>query len=159
MLPQSEIASLVKAHQAEPERRILQKRLAEEVTVMTHSREEYEAAVEASQILFGKGTTEQLRKMNESTFLALFEGVPMFDICAGLLEAGVTLVDLCAVHTAITESKGEFRRLISGGGVSLNKSKMDNAEMIITREHLLNNKYILIQKGKKSYFLIRVKEE
>jgi len=159
MLPQSEIASLVKAHQAEPERRILQKRLAEEVTVMTHSREEYEAAVEASQILFGKGTTEQLRKMNESTFLALFEGVPMFDISAGLLEAGVTLVDLCAVHTAITESKGEFRRLISGGGVSLNKSKMDNAEMIITREHLLNNKYILIQKGKKSYFLIRVKEE
>lgn len=159
MLPQSEIASLVKAHQAEPERRILQKRLAEEVTVMTHSREEYEAAVEASQILFGKGTTEQLRKMNENTFLALFEGVPMFDICAGLLEAGVTLVDLCAVHTAITESKGEFRRLISGGGVSLNKSKMDNAEMIITREHLLNNKYILIQKGKKSYFLIRVKEE
>ncbi|MBK7488752.1 MAG: tyrosine--tRNA ligase [Bacteroidales bacterium] len=159
MLPQSEIASLVKAHQAEPERRILQKRLAEEVTVMTHSREEYEAAVEASQILFGKGTTEQLRKMNESTFLALFEGVPMFDICAGLLEAGVTLVDLCAVHTAITESKGEFRRLISGGGVSLNKSKMDNAEMIITREHLLNNKYILIQKGKKSYFLIRVKEK
>ena len=159
MLPQSEIASLVKAHQAEPERRILQKRLAEEVTVMTHSREEYEAAVEASQILFGKGTTEQLRKMNENTFLALFEGVPMFDISAGLLEAGVTLVDLCAVHTAITESKGEFRRLISGGGVSLNKSKMDNAEMIITREHLLNNKYILIQKGKKSYFLIRVKEE
>ena len=159
MLPQSEIASLVKAHQAEPERRILQKRLAEEVTVMTHSREEYEAAVEASQILFGKGTTEQLRKMNESTFLALFEGVPMFDICAGLLEAGVTLVDLCAVHTAITESKGEFRRLISGGGVSLNKGKMDNAEMIITTEHLLNNKYLLIQKGKKSYFLIRVKEK
>ena len=159
MLPQSEIASLVKAHQAEPERRILQKRLAEEVTVMTHSREEYEAAVEASQILFGKGTTEQLRKMNESTFLALFEGVPMFDISAGLLEAGVTLVDLCAVHTAITESKGEFRRLISGGGVSLNKGKMDNAEMIITTEHLLNNKYLLIQKGKKSYFLIRVKEK
>ncbi|HNY57598.1 MAG TPA: tyrosine--tRNA ligase [Bacteroidales bacterium] len=159
MLPQSEITGLAEAHQAEPERRILQKRLAEEVTVMTHSREEYEAAVEASQILFGKGTTEQLRKMNENTFLALFEGVPMFDISAGLLEAGVTLVDLCAVHTAITESKGEFRRLISGGGVSLNKSKMDNAEMIITREHLLNNKYILIQKGKKSYFLIRVKEE
>ncbi|MFZ2792370.1 MAG: tyrosine--tRNA ligase [Bacteroidales bacterium] len=159
MLPQSEIASLVKAHQAEPERRILQKRLAEEVTVMTHSREEYEAAVEASQILFGKGTTEQLRKMNENTFLALFEGVPMFDISAGLLEAGVTLVDLCAVHTAITESKGEFRRLISGGGVSLNKGKMDNAEMIITTEHLLNNKYLLIQKGKKSYFLIRVKEK
>lgn len=158
MLPQGEIAGLVKAHQDEPHNRILQKRLAEEVTVMAHSREDYEAAVEASQILFGKGTTEQLRKMDENTFLAVFEGVPTFDISAGLLETGVTFSDLCAVHTAITESKGEFRRLIQGGGVSLNKGKVDNAEMIITPEHLLNNKYLLIQKGKKSYFLIRAKE-
>lgn len=158
MLPQGEIAGLVKAHQDEPHNRILQKRLAEEVTVMAHSREDYEAAVEASQILFGKGTTEQLRKMDENTFLSVFEGVPTFDISAGLLETGVTFSDLCAVHTAITESKGEFRRLIQGGGVSLNKGKVDNAEMIITPEHLLNNKYLLIQKGKKSYFLIRAKE-
>jgi tyrosyl-tRNA synthetase len=158
MLPQGEIAGLVKAHQDEPHNRILQKRLAEEVTVMAHSREDYEAAVEASQILFGKGTTEQLRKMDENTFLAVFEGVPTFDISAGLLETGVNFSDLCAVHTAITESKGEFRRLIQGGGVSLNKGKVDNAEMIITPEHLLNNKYLLIQKGKKSYFLIRAKE-
>ncbi len=158
MLPQGEIAGLVKAHQDEPHNRILQKRLAEEVTVMAHSREDYEAAVEASQILFGKGTTEQLRKMDENTFLAVFEGVPTFDISAGLLETGVTFSDLCAVHTSITESKGEFRRLIQGGGVSLNKGKVDNAEMIITPEHLLNNKYLLIQKGKKSYFLIRAKE-
>ena len=158
MLPQGEIAGLVKAHQDEPHNRILQKRLAEEVTVMAHSREDYEAAVEASQILFGKGTTEQLRKMDENTFLSVFEGVPTFDISAGLLETGVTFSDLCAVHTSITESKGEFRRLIQGGGVSLNKGKVDNAEMIITPEHLLNNKYLLIQKGKKSYFLIRAKE-
>ena len=158
MLPQGEIAGLVKAHQDEPHNRILQKRLAEEVTVMAHSREDYEAAVEASQILFGKGTTEQLRKMDENTFLAVFEGVPTFDISAGLLETGVNFSDLCAVHTSITESKGEFRRLIQGGGVSLNKGKVDNAEMIITPEHLLNNKYLLIQKGKKSYFLIRAKE-
>lgn len=158
MLPQGEIAGLVKAHQDEPHNRILQKRLAEEVTVMAHSREDYEAAVEASQILFGKGTTEQLRKMDENTFLSVFEGVPTFDISAGLLETGVNFSDLCAVHTAITESKGEFRRLIQGGGVSLNKGKVDNAEMIITPEHLLNNKYLLIQKGKKSYFLIRAKE-
>ena len=158
MLPQGEIAGLVKAHQDEPHNRILQKRLAEEVTVMAHSREDYEAAVEASQILFGKGTTEQLRKMDENTFLSVFEGVPTFDISAGLLETGVNFSDLCAVHTSITESKGEFRRLIQGGGVSLNKGKVDNAEMIITPEHLLNNKYLLIQKGKKSYFLIRAKE-
>ena len=156
MLSRSEIDELVRAHQAEPHLRILQKRLAEEVTVMAHSHEDYESAVEASQILFGKGTTEQLRKMDESTFLSVFEGVPMFDIPASLLAGGVTLSDLCAVHTKVAESKGEFRRLIQGGGVSLNKGKVENAEMGITPENLLNGKYILLQKGKKNYYLIRV---
>ncbi len=156
MLPRNEIDELVRAHQAEPHLRILQKRLAEEVTVMAHSREDRESAVEASQILFGKGTTEQLCKMDESTFLSVFEGVPMFDVSAGLLAEGVTLSDLCAVHTKVAESKGEFRRLIQGGGVSLNKGKVENAEMGITSEHLLNGKYLLLQKGKKNYYLIRV---
>ncbi|HWR74826.1 MAG TPA: hypothetical protein VN276_04270, partial [Bacteroidales bacterium] len=144
------------AHRAEPHLRILQKRLAEEVTVMAHSREEYEGAVEASQILFGKGTTEQLQRMEENTFLAVFEGVPMYDINPGMLSTGVTISDLCAVHTKITESKGEFRRLVQGGGVSLNKEKIDDPELIITPDKLLNNKYLLLQKGKKSYYLIRV---
>ena len=158
MLPQSEIDGLVRAHQAEPHLRILQRRLAEEVTVMAHSREDYEAAVEASQILFGKGTTEQLRRMDEKTFLSVFEGVPMYDVSAGLLGEGVTISDLCAVHTKISESKGEFRRLIQGGGVSLNKEKVDNPETVINASHLLNSKYLLIQKGKKNYYLIRVTE-
>jgi tyrosyl-tRNA synthetase len=156
MLSRSEIDELVKAHRAEPHLRILQKRLAEEVTVMAHSREDYEGAVEASQILFGKGTTEQLQRMDENTFLAVFDGVPMYDINPGLLSAGVTISDLCAVHTKITESKGEFRRLVHGGGVSLNKEKIDDPEMIIKPDILLNNKYLLLQKGKKSYYLIRV---
>jgi tyrosyl-tRNA synthetase len=156
MLSRNEIDELVAAHHAEPHLRILQKRLAEEVTVMTHSRDDYEAAVEASQILFGRGTTEQLHRMDEGTFLSVFEGVPMFDIRSDLLSAGVTLADLCAVHTTIAESKGELRRLIHGGGVSLNKEKVDNAEMIVRSDKLLNNKYLLLQKGKKSYFLIRV---
>lgn len=155
MLTRNEVDELIKAHRAEPHLRILQKRLAEEVTVMTHSRADYEAATEASQILFGKGTTEQLHRMEESTFLAVFEGVPMFDISIDLLSDGVTLADLCAVHTNITGSKGELRRLIQGGGVSLNKEKVENAEIIIKKDKLLNNKYILLQKGKKSYFLIR----
>jgi tyrosyl-tRNA synthetase len=93
--------------------------------------------------------------MNESTFLAVFEGVPMFDVSAGILKEGVTLSDLSAVHTKIAESKGEFRRLIQGGGVSINKEKVENAEVIITSEHLLNGKYLLLQKGKKNYYLIR----
>jgi len=155
MLSKAEIEELTAAHRAEPHMRILQKRLAEEVTVITHSRADYEAAVEASQILFGKGTTEQLHRMDESTFLSVFEGVPMFDVSAGILSAGVTLSDLCAVHTTIAESKGELRRLIQGGGVSLNKEKVDNAEMVIRSDKLLNNKYLLLQKGKKSYFLVR----
>ena len=156
MLPQSEIDGLVRAHQAEPHLRVLQRRLAEEVTVMAHSREDYEAAVEASQILFGKGTTEQLRRMDEKTFLSVFEGVPMYDVSAVLIEAGVTFSDLCAVHTKIAESKGEFRRLIQGGGVSLNKEKVDNPEAAINSQYLLNSKYLLIQKGKKNYYLVRV---
>jgi tyrosyl-tRNA synthetase len=155
MLPQSEINELIRAHQAEPHLRILQKRLAEEVTVMAHSREDYDAAVEASQILFGKGTTEQLQRMDENTFLAVFEGVPMFDVSSAIVSEGVSISDLCAVHTRVAESKGEFRRLIQGGGVSLNKGKVESAEMMITPQHLLNNKYILLQKGKKNYFLFR----
>jgi tyrosyl-tRNA synthetase len=157
MLSHSEIDELVRVHRAEPHLRILQKRLAEELTVMAHSREDYDAAVEASQILFGKGTTEQLHRMEENTFLAVFEGVPMYDIHPGLLSSGVTVSDLCAVHTKITDSKGEFRRLVQGGGVSLNKEKIDDPEMVIKSDKLLNNRYLLLQKGKKSYYLIRVK--
>jgi tyrosyl-tRNA synthetase len=156
MLTREEIDDLVSKHRAEPHLRILQKRLAGEVTVMAHSQEDYDAAVEASQILFGKGTTDQLRRMDEATFLSVFEGVPMFDVSAAVLDQGVSLSDLCSVQTKIAESKGEFRRLVQGGGVSLNKEKAENAEMVITADKLLNNKYLLIQKGKRSYFLVRV---
>ena len=156
MLSRSEIEDLVAAHRAEPHQRLLQKRLAEEVTVMAHSREEYDAAVEASQILFGKGTTEQLQRMDEKTFLSVFEGVPLFDIDREMLSDGVNGADLCALHTKIAESKGEIRRLIQGGGVSINRSRVDSADMTVTADHLLNNRYLLIQKGKKSYYLVRV---
>lgn len=156
VLSQSEIDDLIRAHREEPHLRMLQKRLAEEVTVMAHSRDDYDAAVEASQILFGKGSTEQLRRMDESTFLAVFEGVPMFDVSSAILASGVTIADLCAVHTTIAESKGELRRLIQGGGVSLNKGRVDSADMTVSADQLLNKRYLLLQKGKKSYFLIRV---
>jgi len=156
VLSRNEIDDLIRAHRAEPHLRMLQKRLAEEVTVMAHSREDYDAAVEASQILFGKGSTEQLRRMDESTFLAVFEGVPIFDVSSAILASGVTIADLCAVHTTIAESKGELRRLIQGGGVSLNKGRVDSADMTVSAHQLLNKRYLLLQKGKKSYFLIRV---
>lgn len=156
MMSKTEIEDLIAAHRQEPHLRLLQKRLAEEITVTVHSREDYDGAVEASQILFGKGTTEMLRKMDENTFLSVFEGVPVFDVPRSLIEQGVSLSDLCAAHTKIAESKGEFRRLVQGGGVSLNKEKTENVDMPVLPEMLLNGKYLLVQKGKKSYFLVRV---
>jgi tyrosyl-tRNA synthetase len=134
----------------------LQRRLAEEVTVLVHSRSDYEGAVEASQILFGKGTTESLMKMNENTFLSVFDGVPVFDIRMEIIEKGVTVTDLITEHSQVFTSKGELRRLVQGGGLSINKLRIDNADQLIDSGYLLNNKYILIQKGKKNYFLIRV---
>jgi tyrosyl-tRNA synthetase len=150
------IEDLTLRHNKNPQERILQKRLAEEVTVMVHSRGEYEGAVEASQILFGKGTTESLKKMTESTFLSVFEGVPAFDLKKEIILSGVSVADLCALHTNIFPSRGELRRLIQGGGLSINKEKIESADLIINSRFLLNNKYLLIQKGKKNYSLIRI---
>ena len=155
LLGRDEIDALVMEHSKAPHERILQKRLAEEVTVLVHSRDEYEGAVEASQILFGKGTTESLRRMNENTFLSVFEGVPSFDVKMDVIGNGITFSSLCAESSQVFPSKGELRRLVQGGGVSLNKEKVDNPEMIINSANLLNGKYLLVQKGKKNYFLIR----
>jgi tyrosyl-tRNA synthetase len=156
VLNQTEIEDIISAHNKTPHERILQRRLAEEVTVMVHSHEDYNAAVEASQILFGKGTTESLKKMGESTFLSVFEGVPVFEVKMEILKNGVTIVDLCAEYSQVFASKGELRRLVQGGGLSLNKTKIDNPEMVVGPESLLNSKYLLVQKGKKNYYLIRV---
>lgn len=155
-LDRSTIEKLTSSHNENPQERILQKRLAEEVTVMVHSQEDYDGVVEASQILFGKGTTDSLRKMTETTFLSVFEGVPMFDLKKEIISSGVSVTDLCALHTQVVPSKGELRRLVHGGGLSINKEKIDNAEMIIETDLLLNGKYLLIQKGKKTYSLIRL---
>jgi len=156
VLGQKEIEDIVSEHIRAPHERLLQKRLAEEVTVMVHSRSDYEGAVEASQILFGKGTTESLKKMNENTFLSVFEGVPVFDVKPEILQKGVTIADICTVHTTVFPSKGELRRLIDGGGFSINKVKIDSSDSVLNLESLLNGKYLLIQKGKKNYFLVRV---
>jgi len=155
LLDRNTIEELTESHNKSPHERILQKRLAEEVTVMVHSREEYDAAVEASQILFGKGTTETLMKMSEQTILSVFEGVPVFDVKHEILQAGVSFTDLCAVHTPVFASKGELRRLAQGGGISINKMKIEDPEMIIGAGSLLNGKYILVQKGKKNYYLLK----
>jgi tyrosyl-tRNA synthetase len=151
-----EINDLISDHRKSPHERILQKRLAEEVTVMVHSHDEYQSVLEASQILFGKGTTESLKKMSESTFLSVFEGVPSFDIKKEVLSDGISFTALCTDHTQVFSSKGELRRMVQGGGVSLNKQRVDDPDLIVGKDLLLSNKYLLVQKGKKNYFLIRI---
>jgi len=156
MLDQPTINALVEEHTEAPHMREMQKRLAEEVTVMVHSREEYEMAMEASGILFGKGTTESLGKIREDLFLSVFEGVPQFEILTSDIDQDV--LELLAVDTGVFASKGEARRMIAGGGVSVNKQKITGPEQRITRDDFINNKYLLVQKGKKNYYLIRVEE-
>jgi len=154
-LDRETIENLISEHNQKPEERLLQKRLAEEVTVMVHSREDYNSAVEASQILFGRGTTESLKKMDEKTFLTVFEGVPVFEVNKNLFCEGISLLELCTVHSQVFSSKGELRRLAQGGGVSINKEKVNDVEMKINTELLLNGKYLLVQKGRKNYYIIR----
>ena len=156
ILGQEEIECIINEHNKAPHERLLQKRLAEEVTIMVHSRSDYDGAVEASQILFGKGTTESLTRMSESTFLSVFEGVPVFDVKMEVIVNEITIADLLAEKTQVFPSKGELRRLVQGGGLSINKLKIENPDLPIGKESLLNGKYLLVQKGKKNYYLIRV---
>lgn len=152
------VENLVAQHRQDPGLRLLQKRLAEEVTVMVHSREDYEAAVEASNILFGKSTKDSLVKLDEQTLLDVFAGVPQFTFDRSLLEGeGVKAVDLTVEHTQCFASKGEMRKLTQGGGVSLNKEKLTAADRPITSADLLDGKYLLVQQGKKKYFLLIAK--
>ncbi len=155
-LNQEEIAELARQQAEAPHLRPLQKRLAEEITVMVHSREAYEAAVEASEILFGRSTTEQLRKLDEATLLDVFAGVPQYHVERSKVADGITLVDLLADATDIFPSKGELRKTVKAGGVSLNKEKVTDAEQTVTTTELLADRYLLAQKGKKNYYLIIV---
>lgn len=152
-----EIESLIAKHAEAPHMRLLQKRLAEEVTVMVHSRQDYETAVEASNILFGNATSEALKKLDEDTLLAVFEGVPMFEVSRDELAGGVKAVDLLVEKAAVFPSKGEMRKLVQGGGVSLNKEKLASFDQMITSADLLNGKYLIVQKGKKNYYLVIAK--
>ncbi|WP_321439083.1 tyrosine--tRNA ligase [uncultured Bacteroides sp.] len=151
------IDSLIAEHTEAPHLRVLQKRLAKEVTVMVHSEEDYNAAVDASNILFGNATSDALKKLDEDTLLAVFEGVPQFEVSKDALTEGVKAVDLFTEHAAIFASKGEMRKLVQGGGVSLNKEKLSAFDELINADSLLDNKYLLVQKGKKNYYLIIAK--
>jgi tyrosyl-tRNA synthetase len=154
LLSCEEVGELVKQHNEAPHLRALQKRLAEEVTTMVHSKDDLTSAIEASQILFGQGTADQLRKLDEKTFLSVFEGVPCFTINKSDLELGINIVDLLTDRAAVFPSKGEIRRTIQGNGLSLNKEKNITAETVVSSNDLIANKYLLAQKGKKNYYIL-----
>lgn len=156
-LTREEIDALVAEQAQDPGARPLQKRLAKEVTTMVHSAQDYEAAVEASQILFSNKAAETLRKIDEDTLLAVFEGVPTFEVASQDIEEGIKLADLLVDRAAVFPSKGEMRKLAQQGGLSINKEKVSDAYAPASTDMLLNGKYILIQKGKKNYFLLVVK--
>ncbi len=156
-LSREEIEALIKEHDAAPHLRVLQKRLAKEVTCMVHSEEDYNAAVEASNILFGNATADALRALDEETFLQVFEGVESYEISLDELKAGIAPLDLLAEKTAIFPSKGEARKMIQANGFSMNKEKLTDPASPITDASLLNGKYLLFQKGKKNYYLVIAK--
>ena len=155
LLTKEEIETLEHDHNEAPHLRTLQKALAKEVTCRVHSEHDFNAAVEASEILFGEGTTDALKKLSERDLLAAFEGVPQVEISRAELEAGINVVDFFSDKTKICPSKGEARKMIQASGVSVNKMKMSDVASSITQDHLLNGKYILAQKGKKNYYLVK----
>ena len=154
-LEKETIDALVEEHKQDPGRRILQKRLAEETTVMVHSKEALDAAIEASNILFGKSTKESLLKLDEQTFLDIFEGVPQFEVNRDVL--GQPAVEIFTQAAPVFASKGEMRKLVQGGGVSLNKEKLTAFDRPVTEDDLIDGKYLLVQRGKKNYYLLILK--
>jgi len=151
---QAEIEALEKEHDAAPHLRILQKALAEDITVRTHSEEALETAIKTSEFLFGNGALDFFATLNDAQVLEIFEGVPQHTISKAELEGGIDASTLLAEKTSVFPSKGEAKKTIQGGGVSLNKEKIKEASAVFNAEHLLNGKYIIIQKGKKNYFLL-----
>ena len=155
MLEREVIEAAIAEHREDPGQRRLQKILAKEVTILVHGQEEYDKAIKASQMLFGKATAEDLRSLDEKTFLAVFDGVPTFEIEKSKLPVGI--LDALAVETQIFPSKGEARKMIQGNGFSLNKEKVTDIAYQLSESDIIDGKYILAQKGKKDYYIIIVK--
>jgi tyrosyl-tRNA synthetase len=154
LLPMEEVDKAIVEHATAPHLRNLQKMLAKDITIRVHSEEDYLAAVEASEILFGKGTTGNPEKLSEDTLLSVFEGVPQSEVAKSEVAKTINIVDFLSGTTQIFASKGEARRMLKEGGVAVNKEKVSE-EYTISESSLLNNKYILIQKGKKNYYLVK----
>ena len=156
LLNKDEIENLEKQHAEAPHLRVLQKELARQITCKVHDEEAYETALAASNILFGNATQDSFASLDEETFLAVFEGVPTFHIHQSDLESGVNIIDLLSEKSSVFPSKGEARKMLQGGGLSLNKQKIEDLNLLVQTANLINQKYLIIQKGKKNYFLFVV---
>ncbi|MEE0960961.1 MAG: tyrosine--tRNA ligase [Bacteroidales bacterium] len=156
LMPREEIEALEAEHDKAPDMRLLQKTLAKDITIRVHSQEALDAAMAASDILFGKGTKESLAGLDEATFLSVFEGVPTFELEKTELENGIDIIELLAGKTQILASKGEARRGLKENSISINKEKVKEG-FVVDSSCLLNDRYVLVQKGKKNYFIVRVK--
>jgi len=154
LMSQQEILELEKQHATAPHERIMQHALAKDVTTRVHSAQECQKAIDASEILFGKGSTEALQSLSEDDFLSVFEGVPQAQVAKSELDSGMQVLDLVSEKSTFFPTKGEARRMIQQGGLSVNKAKIDDVAFQVTSDMLLNGKYLLFQKGKKSYFII-----
>ncbi len=152
-----EIDAIIAEHDAAPHTRAVQKALAKDITIRTHSEKDYETAVKTSEFLFGNGSLEFLTELEHDSVLEVFDGVPQFEINRNQLTEGVNVLDLLAVHTQVFPSKGEARKMLQGGGVAINKEKINDIELVVNTTHLISDRYIVAQRGKKNYFLIIVK--
>ncbi|WP_282637524.1 tyrosine--tRNA ligase [Sphingobacterium thalpophilum] len=151
---QQEIEAIIAEHDAAPHLRIVQKALAKDITIRTHSEEAYETAIKTSEFLFGNGSLDFLNNLDHEAVLEVFEGIPQFSVPRNELTTGMNILDLLAVHTQVFPSKGEARKMLQGGGVSINRQKATDTEQVISETHLVNNRYIIAQRGKKNYYLI-----
>lgn len=151
---QEEIENLIAEHEQAPHLRIVQKALAEDITVRTHSRADYETAIKTSDFLFGNGSLEFLQNMEHDAVLDVFDGVPQYEIKPAEIAQGINILDLLAQSSTVFSSKGEARKMIQGGGVSLNKQKINDIELTVTQNDLINNRYLIAQRGKKNYYLL-----
>lgn len=149
-----EIDSLIQQHDEAPHLRLVQKELAKDITIRTHSLEDYEMAIKTSEFLFGNGSLEFLENLDEDTVLDIFDGVPLFEISLSEITSGIPVTDLLAVESKVFNSKGEAKKMIQGGGVALNKVKITDVDLQVTADHLINGKYLIFQRGKKNYFLL-----
>lgn len=149
-----EIEAIIVEHDAAPHLRVVQKALAKDITIRTHGEQDYETAIKTSEFLFGNGSLSFLSGMEHAAILDVFDGVPQFQIGKSQLEGGINVLDLLAVSSTVFTSKGEARKMIQGGGVSINREKIADADVALTQKNLINDRYLIVQRGKKNYFLL-----